>query len=155
MPKPPKGVGVKSAGNVRLTWNGEQVKEAVRQNVAQAWTEIGLRVETEAKRELYKGHGVVTGTLRRSIHTATPGYDWSSDNVIASDSTPERGGQMALPSMESDGIRIQVGSGLVYALAIHQGFEDTPFQGYHYLRNALQKVKPKINTVLKKYGLKK
>lgn len=155
MAKPPKGIGVKSAGNVRLDWRGEQVQTEVRKRVAQAWGEVGLRVETEAKRELYKGHGVITGTLRRSIHTATPPYSWGSDDVAPSNNSPERGGQMNLAGMESDGLTIQVGSGLKYAMVVHQGRDDGSFEGYHYLRNALAKVKPQIQGVLKKYGLKR
>lgn len=147
----PKGMGVRSLGGFRLDWKGDRVVKQVRSNVAEAWGEVGLRVETEAKRQLYKGHGVVTGTLRRSIHTAQPGYNWRGDDVTPAPNSPERGGQLTLGLIQSDGIVTQVGSGLVYALAIHQGIGS--FDGYHYLRNALRIVKPQILAVLKKHGV--
>lgn len=151
----PKSLNVKSLGNVRLDWRGDQVIADVRRNMAQAMGEIGLRVEAESKKELYKGHGVLTGTLRRSIHAAQPGYSWASDDVAPAAGTPERGGQMALGITMSDAIVVQVGSGLNYALPVHQGFGG--FEGYHYLRNGVRNVKPQIPAVLEKHkvGIKK
>lgn len=141
-----------SLGRARLDWKGPQVRAAVRQNVAASWSEFGLRVETAAKQQLYKGHGVRSGTLRRSIHVAPPGYAWHDDNVTPADGTPERGGQAALPGMEQDGLHLEVGSGMVYALAIHQGFEKGSFAGYHYLTNALALVKPELPEILRRHG---
>lgn len=147
----PKGLNFKGLGKYRLDWRGDSLLGVVRNNVKQAWGEVGLRVEGEAKKQLYKGHGVRTGTLRRSIHTAAPGYNWAADDVAAAAGTPERGGQLTLPTLEFDGIVIQVGSGLVYALAIHQGFDS--FDGYHYLRNGARIVTPQIPAILNKYHL--
>lgn len=148
----PKGLNVRKMPNGRLTWRGPQVRDAVMGAVAQAWSEIGLRVETEAKKELYKGHGVVTGTLRRSIHAAEPGYNWRGDDAAPSTNTPERGGQMVMPLIQNNQLVTQVGSGLNYALPVHQG-NGNGFEGYHYLRNGITKVKPAIPDVLRKYRL--
>lgn len=135
---------------MRLNWKGKEAATAVKRNVvAPALGEIGLRVETAAKRQLYKGHGVRTGTLRRSIHTATPGYNWQGDNMEPSASSPERGGQPALPEMESDQLVVQVGSGLRYALFVHQG--DEGFEGYHYLVNGVEEVRPQVPAILQKH----
>ncbi len=136
----------------RLKWRGDQVIEEVEKNLAEAMTEIGLRVEGEGKKQLFKGHGVVTGTLRRSIHTATPGYNWSSDDVTPSPSTPERGGQAAPPAKKNGKLTIQVGSGLKYALWIEIGHH--AFSGYHYLTNGLAKVKPLIPGILGKHKIR-
>lgn len=138
---------------IRLTWKGNEVSTKVKREVmGPALGEIGLRVEAAAKRQLVKGHGVKTGTLRRSIHTAAPGYAWQRDDVAPSNSTPERGGQQALPGMERDGLVVQVGSGLKYALAVHQGFGS--FEGYHFLTTGAAEVKPQVPSIVKKYALK-
>lgn len=142
-------------------WNGKAITEAVVQNVAKALGEYGLRIEGHAKRQLRRGHGVLTGTLRRSIHTAVPGYQWNSDNVEASSGSPERGGVLTEGLVEDGKITVQVGSGLVYALAIHQGWSEGyknmkgSFEGYHFITNATEKAKPELSAVLKKYRLKK
>jgi hypothetical protein len=76
---------------IKLNWNGKEVLKAVESNVAKALGEFALEVEAAAKKELKKspsekvngkkrylkgqGMGVRTGTLRRSIHTAQPGYN--------------------------------------------------------------------------------
>lgn len=119
------------------------------QKLAAAVGEIGLRIEAEAKRELQPGHGVLTGTLRRSIHAADPGYDFAGDDVAPSDSSPERGGQDVAGVPDGDKIVVVVGSGLVYALAVHQGHGS--FEGYHYLTNALEKVRPKAPAIVRKH----
>lgn len=128
--------------------------------MGEAWSEVGLAVEGEAKKELYKGHGVVTGTLRRSIHTAKPGYAWSGDNVKAADDTPERGGRTVAPEVTATEVRLEVGSGMEYAAPIEFGFSSAVeyamkgirnFEGYRYMRNGLDKVKPKIPDILRKF----
>jgi hypothetical protein len=133
-------------------WNGDSIGKAVVQNVAAALGEFGLRVETHSKKELEHGHGVETGTLRRSIHTAQGGYNWSADNVEPSPASPERGNQQNEAAIKGSKITIQVGSGLSYALPVHQGHHS--FDGYHYLTNGLEKAKPELPAVLKKHRLK-
>lgn len=134
-----------------LNWQGDEAKRQVLENVAAAMAEFGLTVEGESKKELRKGHGVLTGTLRRSIHTALPGYDWGGDDVEPSNGSPERGGEMAIP--ESDNVTVQVGSGLSYAMAVHQGHHS--FQGYHYLTNGLNKAKGKLAGILARHKVQR
>ncbi len=119
------------------------------QKLAAAVGEIGLRIEAEAKRELQPGHGVLTGTLRRSIHAGAPDYAFAGDDVEPSDSSPERGGGDVAGVRDGDRIMVAVGSGLVYALAVHQGHGS--FAGYHYLTNALEKVGPKASAIVRKH----
>jgi hypothetical protein len=52
---------------VKLTWRGPQVRAEIAQRCARALTEIDLRIEAEAKAELYEGHGKRSGNLQRSI----------------------------------------------------------------------------------------
>lgn len=137
-------------GKWRLVWKGEQVQKDAETMLSKGLTEIGLQVEGEAKQELYKGHGVLTGTLRRSVHTAAPGYNWSGDNVKPSESSPELGGMEAVPTKQSGRLTVQVGSGMEYALPVHQGHGS--FSGYHFLTKAVDKVKPRMLDILKKHG---
>lgn len=136
-----------------LDWRGDEVKRQVMMNASKAIGEFAFEVEGEAKRELRRGHGVESGTLRRSIHTATVGYDWAGDDVEPSAGTPERGGSQVDAEESSGRLTVQVGSGMVYALAVHQGHHS--FQGYHYLTNGLQKAKAKLDGILSKYRLQK
>lgn len=133
-------------------WRGEQIKKLVASNVSKAMGEFGLRVEGHSKRQLKKGQGVITGTLRRSIHLAPPGYAWSKDDTTPSTSSPELGGQKMDATIEKSQITIQVGSGLRYALPVHQGHHW--FIGYHFISIGLQRAKPELSAVLKKYALK-
>ncbi len=154
----------------RLIWRGDEVVQQKREQTAKALAEIGLRVEGEAKKELYKGHGVLTGTLRRSIHTATPGYNWGGDNAsllaakqeragyhpemglegIKKAVIPELGGQLAMPFFDRDSFVIQVGSGLEYAIFVHQGHHT--FEGYHFITNGLARVRPLVPGIVRKHA---
>jgi len=143
-----------------LNWQGDNVKRQVMENIAKAVGEFGLTVEGEAKRELRKGHGVLTGTLRRSIHTAMPGYDWAGDDD-QSGNGPERGGQLIEGAIDDSAITVQVGSGLVYAMAINQGWPEGykkmhgSFVGYHFMNEGLKKAKPKLPSILAKYKVQR
>jgi hypothetical protein len=125
-----------------LKWNGPAAEGQAIRRLSNALGDIGLDVEGEAKKELYKGHGVLTGTLRRSIHSAGPGYNWPGDDVAPAEGTPERGGQAATPEPIGRRLVVAVGSGLVYAMAVHQGHHS--FEGYHYITNAVEKVRPRV-----------
>ena len=122
----------------RLDWRGKQTEAAVIAGLIDGLSEIGLRVEAEAKKELYPGHGKVTGTLQRSIHTAEPGYNWRGDS----------GGMSGKAALKDGGVSIEVGSGLEYAMSVHQGHHG--FTGYHYLVNAVDKVRPKALEIVTK-----
>lgn len=134
---------------MKLDWRGDAVRREVERRMAQAMGRFGLEVEREAKLELRKGHGVETGTLRRSIHTAAAGYDWTGDDVEPSAGSPERGGQAAEGTLEGGQITVQVGSGIRYALAVHQGHGR--FGGYHFLTNGLEKAKGKLRGILEMF----
>lgn len=135
-----------------LIWKGDEVLKTTQENGAKIISEFALTVEGEAKRELRKGHGVLTGTLRRSIHAALPGYDWSGDDVKAGAGSPEHGGEQVMPET-GDQITVEVGSGLVYAMAVHQGHDS--FQGYHYLTNGLKKAQGKLATIIARHQVKR
>ena len=132
-------------------WRGNEVSQAVARNVASALGEIALRAEGHAKRELRKGHGVVTGTARRSIHTAEPGYNWSADDVEASSASAELGGKMVTAAIQGSRITVQLGSGLGYAVPLHQGHQG--FEGYHFLTIGVDKAKKEVPEVVRKYKL--
>jgi hypothetical protein len=51
-----------------VEWN-ERLLEDVAARLVPALDEIDMRIETGAKAELYPGHGKITGTLQRSIHS--------------------------------------------------------------------------------------
>lgn len=51
----------------QLEWNGPTVLADIAQRAANGLHQFDLRLESGAKRELYPGHGKVTGTLQRSI----------------------------------------------------------------------------------------
>jgi hypothetical protein len=89
---------------------------------------------------------VITGTLRRSIHTAEPGYNWSSD-----DGASELGGQKVDASINGSRIVVQLGSGLKYSLPVHQGHHS--FEGYHFLTIGVDKAKKELPEVLKRHKL--
>lgn len=140
-------------------WRGKEITKAVQQNVAGAMGEFALRAEGHSKKELRKGHGVITGTLRRSIHTAQPGYDWGRDAASVTikgkrtkGSSFTLGGQLVDALIEADRITIQLGSGLGYALPVHQGHHS--FDGYHFIENGVEKARPELPAVLKKHQLR-
>ena len=81
-----------SRGGVRMNWKGKEVARVAADQAAEIMGEFALRAEGHSKRELQKGHGVLTGTLRRSIHVAEPGYDFAADDLEPSENSPERGG---------------------------------------------------------------
>lgn len=143
-------------GSVRLDWRGPQAVAAVIDQVVKpALAEWALyRVEKAAKGSLQKGHGVRTGTLRRSIHTASPGYNWDADNCAPEPGTAELGGVLAPLGEASGHVALELGSGMEYALAVHQGHGS--FGGYHYLTDAPNAEAGSLDQYLRKYagGLK-
>lgn len=132
-------------------WLGKQVTQQVAKNVAMALGEFALRAEGYSKKELRKGHGVITGTARRSIHTAQPGYNWSTDHVAAAQGSPERGGKKVDALINGSRITVQLGSGLGYALPLHQGHQG--FQGYHFITIGVDKAKSDLPAVLERHQL--
>lgn len=163
----------------KLTWRGDQVLDKTLTNVGRALTEFGLRVEASAKDQLYKGHGVITGTLRRSIHCATPGFNWLAEGRMMLGARNNRlrmksvkkamrgtslGQQMSLPNIQSlhmtarpamvgSVLTLQVGSGLRYALPVEVGFGS--FRGYNYMAIGLRQNVGKLPGILRKYAMDK
>jgi hypothetical protein len=131
---------------VRLDWRGDEVRREVERRMAQAMGRFGLNAEGEAKRQLWKGHGVITGTLRRSIHTAQPGYNWGGDS-----GETEMGGKAVDAAVHGERIVVELGSGLRYALAVHQGHHG--FSGYHYLVNGVERAKAQLAAILREFRL--
>ncbi|MBT3390342.1 MAG: hypothetical protein HN413_08010 [Chloroflexi bacterium] len=145
----------------KLTWRGDEVVDEVAANVASALGEFGLRAEGRAKRKLRPserdekghwviggGHGKRRGHLQRSIHTATPGHNWASDEGSA-----EMGGKLVKAASRGLQVVLQIGSGLVYALKQHQDHYDP--EVHHYLTNAVEETKKDWPAILKKYKIKK
>jgi len=124
------------------------VVEELNRAAADALVEFGLRLETEAKKELQPGHGVVTGTLRRSIHTSGPSYNWEADNVEPGEGTPDRGGGRITPEREGNALVIETGSGMEYAMAVHQGHGS--FEGYHFLTGPFDRIKDSFARILER-----
>lgn len=52
---------------LKLTWNGPAILAKARAGAVAGLTEVDQRIEGEAKAELYPGHGLLTGALRRGI----------------------------------------------------------------------------------------
>jgi len=50
-------------------------------------------------------------------------------------------------------LSLEVGSGLRYAMPVHQGHHS--FQGYHYLTNGLKKAKAKLDAILRRHRLQR
>lgn len=82
---------------VTINWAGPAVEAEITARAARALTEIDLRIVGAAQQELYPGHGVRTGTLRRSLTDA-----------------PVR--------TESRRILGSVGTTIIYALPVHKRY---------------------------------
>lgn len=50
-----------------LTWRGPELLARARRGAVAGLTELDQRIEASAKAELYPGHGLLTGALRRGI----------------------------------------------------------------------------------------
>lgn len=125
----------------KLVWMGQQVRADVVAAVEAGVTEFGLVHEREAKRELYPGHGKLTGTLQRSTHAATPSYQFAADDVP---NGPERGGQGLAIREQGGKVGVMVGSGMRYARRIEQM--------YGYVTNSHARVAGQILGILNKHA---
>lgn len=123
-----------------VDWRGVEVTDQVRDALKAALGEFGLIHETEAKRELGPGHGVLTGTLRRSVHGAYPTYAFSRDDVPPSNSSPERGGSGGTAAAFRTKVVIVVGSGMRYARKIEQM--------YGYIQKGHERARPQLDDLL-------
>lgn len=145
-------------------WHIEELLKMSEKQQKAVMLDFGLTAEGKAKRKLTKGHGVLTGTLRRSIHLANVDYDWSSDNVptrsvvttkkgakIRLLQGPERGGKPVEPEKIGDQTVLALGSGMDYAMAIHQGWG--PFDGYHYLTEGTSDAKNDMPAIIARHPM--
>lgn len=126
----------------KVIWRGDETFDEVVSVLIEASTEAALRIEGEAKKNLWPGHGKLTGTLQRSIHAASPDYNFVGDHVTPSDSSPERGGGEVTPALIGNAIKTAVGTGMEYAMRIHLL--------YNYMLNALNKVGPMMLEIVQK-----
>lgn len=143
----------------QLDWRGEEVLHIAKENGAEIISEFSMEVVGESMRVLRRKkkdtgdkQGVASGTLRRSIHAALPGYDWGGDDVEPGPGTPDRSGQVAMPEA-NDQITVEVGSGMKYAMPVHQGHHS--FAGYHYLTIGLTKAKAKLAAIIARHQVKR
>lgn len=130
--------------NYKLNWQGATTREQVVAAVIGGLTEFGLTHEREAKSELIKGRGVVTGTLRRSIHSAPPEYDYTGDNVPPSPNAPERGGGAGELRENAGKVTVIVGSGMNYAETIEKL--------YGYMRASHDRIIGGLPAILEKHA---
>jgi len=130
--------------NFTLEWRGAETRKLVVAAVLDGLAEFGLRHETASKGELAPGRGVVTGTLRRSIHSSPPSYDFNSDHTKPSGGSPERGGSSPSLSEQGGRVMVVVGSGMQYARLI----EDR----YSYVRKGHERVIGDLLNVLEKHA---
>jgi hypothetical protein len=122
-----------------LDWRGETVAEAITAAISAAMATSFLLGEEVAKGVLVPGHGYDTGTMQRGTHVAAPGYPWPADNVEASPSSPERGGQRVEPLQRGPQgvLALELGCGQDYAIYYHQEYDDFLARGKRVADNAL------------------
>ena len=139
------------AQRFRLTWKGTATKAQAVRAVVAGLNEFHIGAEAPIKAVLYfPGHGVLTGTLRRSIHAAAPSYNFGSDDVLPTSSSPERGGTGGGPEVQGDMVVGTIGSGLSYAAQIHDMFQYIT-RGYE---NHQHELLPAIEKHAERQGLK-
>jgi hypothetical protein len=125
------------------SWNGVRLTQRALDIVAEAMEEVGLRCEGAAKKQLKKGRGVITGTLRRSIHTAIPDYNYFDDDVKPSSGSPERGGRGTQGRIVGKKVMIALGAGVKYAFFIEKR--------YGYIKEGVESQRKNAPAVIKRY----
>ena len=132
----------------KLKWRGKKIVGMLDEAAISALSIFGLKVEAGGKKELQPGHGVVTGTARRSIHAAGINYNFHDDDVEPGSSTPELGLKSVEADIKKKGAKLSVviGSGLQYAMPLHQGHHD--FEGYHFLTKPYNELKDDFHSFL-------
>ena len=133
---------------VRVNWQGKKVLAKITPGLVNGLVEFSGAVEQASKRQLYPGHGFLTGSLQRSLHADNHDYQFRNDNMPATASTPERGRKTFIPKIVRDIIRAAIGAGQRYALEVHQGAGN--FAGYHYITNGLQNMIGEVPRIFKR-----
>lgn len=126
-----------------VNWKGSLAEGQVEQALSDALVEVAQRIEGEAKKQLYPGHGKVTGTLQRSIHAASADYNFRGDHVKPGPGSPDRSGGMPVPRRSGNRLVVAVGTGMEYAMAVHLR--------YGYLRVAFNKISPRVLEIVRRY----
>lgn len=134
-----------------MRWNLELRKDALRADIIAAasdgLTEMSLNHERLAKSRLVKGRGVVTGTLRRSIHAADVDYNFGSDDVQPSPGAPERGGRVFALAERNGKLIVTTGSGMKYARKIDDR--------YGYLSGTHKQAAAELPSLIEKHAKKR
>jgi len=78
--------------------------------------------------------------------------NWLTSNSSPALPNPERGNNAVVPETGNQ-LTVEVGSGLVYAMAVHQGHHN--FIGYHYLTNGLKKAQGKLPSIIARHQVKR
>ena len=127
----------------KLEWKGEVVLADFQIIAVDSLIEYSEVMSTASQQELYPGHGKVTGTLQRSIHPAGPDYPWAADKDGAGGSEPA--GLVTELLAE-----VVVGSGLIYAKAVHDGHGS--FSGYQYVEQGSLKTRDQLPGIVAKHA---
>lgn len=127
-----------------LDWRGPEVRAQAVRVLARALGYFGLVHETEAKGVLKPRRGVLTGTLRRSIHAAGTGYNFAGDDVQPGPGTPERGNRDVEPTVSDAKIAVVAGTGMSYARPVEAR--------YRYMEKGHQRALPQLPALIERAG---
>lgn len=106
-----------------LVWFEKEVLEEYQGGFIKALNQYGAEWEGHAKHGVSLGAGVYTGTFKRSLHYASPSYNFAADDVVPSFGSPERAGTGGGAAVQADGrVGWAAGSGLSYAIYVEQMF---------------------------------
>lgn len=130
-------------GGFRIEWNGDEIFEEVVVGTVRGLAEYGLLHEREAKAQLAPGKGVLSGRVKRSVHSAPPSYNWKSDWAVPGRSMPELGGKLAAPDIEGDRVVIAVGTGIAYGVRVENR--------YQYLQSSWVQTLPRLEEMISDY----
>ncbi len=138
-----------------FTWHGDQLSREMEAKLVRGFVKWGLSCETAARTRLRPseqdaegdwvpggGHGKRTGHLQRSIHIAAPGYNWAGDNGAQGDLHKEA----VQPKRGNGRLTLEIGSGVEYALLIHQTHYDP--EVYHFITAAIAEKRSQLTGTL-------
>lgn len=117
-------------------WHGDDIQDRMKRATGRAVVAIGENISMEAKQIVH----VVTGTLRRSIHTAPRYYGGGSDESAAATADLSNVGVEGV-SFEGAAALIEVGSWLSYASV------EEVNRGHTYIEPAVELVRSRANQI--------
>lgn len=142
----------------RLTWKGDEASRRVVDEVVKpAIRDFALAAETVAKAKLrktpqdtkthkyipWKGEGKRTGLLQRSVHIATPGYNWSGDTGDGSSAGAEA-------AVRGNKITIQLGSGIEYAIYVNTLHYNPRVN--RFIETSVEETRPRMPGIIARYA---